>query len=93
MAAFPPPVYWLVLYILKNGLEFISSLEAKEYPFYGTQYHPEKNSFEWTLNYPDMAHTRLASITILFQIPAAKIPRCYWTTWASLADYSDYVDC
>jgi gamma-glutamyl hydrolase len=42
----------------QNGLEFISTLEAKEFPFYGTQYHPEKNSFEWTLNYPDMSHTR-----------------------------------
>lgn len=28
--------------------EFVSTIEAYDYPFYGTQWHPEKNSFEWT---------------------------------------------
>ncbi|XP_020278169.1 gamma-glutamyl hydrolase-like [Pseudomyrmex gracilis] len=31
----------------KRGLEFISSLEHKFYPFYGVQFHPEKNLYEW----------------------------------------------
>lgn len=31
----------------KEGQEFVSIIEAKEYPFYGTQFHPEKNQFEW----------------------------------------------
>lgn len=28
----------------KNGRSFVSSIEAKNYPFYGVQFHPEKNS-------------------------------------------------
>nr|XP_012220861.1 PREDICTED: chitobiosyldiphosphodolichol beta-mannosyltransferase-like [Linepithema humile] len=31
----------------KKGLEFISSLEHKSFPFYGVQFHPEKNLYEW----------------------------------------------
>ncbi|RMX57871.1 hypothetical protein pdam_00022834 [Pocillopora damicornis] len=34
----------------KKGKEFVSTVEAYDYPFYGTQWHPEKNSFEWTLH-------------------------------------------
>ncbi|CAH3137898.1 unnamed protein product [Pocillopora meandrina] len=34
----------------KKGKEFVSTMEAYDYPFYGTQWHPEKNSFEWTLH-------------------------------------------
>lgn len=34
----------------KEGKEFLSTIEAYDYPFYGTQWHPEKNSFEWTLH-------------------------------------------
>ncbi|KAI4500092.1 hypothetical protein M0802_004962 [Mischocyttarus mexicanus] len=32
-----------------TGIEFISSLEHKDYPFYGLQFHPEKNLFEWVI--------------------------------------------
>ncbi|XP_025152457.1 chitobiosyldiphosphodolichol beta-mannosyltransferase isoform X2 [Harpegnathos saltator] len=31
----------------KLGQEFISTLEHKNYPFYGMQFHPEKNIYEW----------------------------------------------
>lgn len=31
----------------KNGLDFISTVEHKKYPYYGVQYHPEKNLYEW----------------------------------------------
>lgn len=31
----------------KNDLEFISAFESKLYPFYGIQFHPEKNQFEF----------------------------------------------
>lgn len=31
-----------------DGLTFISTLEAKDYPFYAVQFHPEKNIYEWT---------------------------------------------
>ncbi|XP_031705831.1 gamma-glutamyl hydrolase-like isoform X2 [Anarrhichthys ocellatus] len=27
--------------------EFVSTVEAYDYPIYGTQWHPEKNAFEW----------------------------------------------
>lgn len=27
--------------------EFVSTMEAYNYPIYGTQWHPEKNAFEW----------------------------------------------
>lgn len=30
-----------------NGIEFVSTFESIEYPFYGVQFHPEKNSFEF----------------------------------------------
>ncbi|NWW76713.1 GGH hydrolase, partial [Climacteris rufus] len=28
-------------------VEFVSTMEAREYPIYGVQWHPEKNPFEW----------------------------------------------
>ena len=31
----------------RNGVEFVSTMEAKKYPFYSTQWHPEKSPFEW----------------------------------------------
>ena len=41
--------FWDVLSVNKdeNGIEFISTMEAKAYPFFGSQFHPEKNPFEW----------------------------------------------
>ncbi|CAH1792999.1 unnamed protein product [Owenia fusiformis] len=32
----------------RKGKEYISTMEAYNYPFYGTQWHPEKNNFAWT---------------------------------------------
>ncbi|XP_035269699.1 gamma-glutamyl hydrolase [Anguilla anguilla] len=29
-------------------VDFVSTMEAYDFPFYGTQWHPEKNVFEWT---------------------------------------------
>ncbi|KAF4316712.1 hypothetical protein BBO99_00008461 [Phytophthora kernoviae] len=31
----------------RRGVEFISAFEAKKYPVYAVQFHPEKNSFEY----------------------------------------------
>ncbi|XP_075210514.1 gamma-glutamyl hydrolase-like [Lycorma delicatula] len=31
----------------ENGLIFVSSVESIIYPFAGTQFHPEKNAYEW----------------------------------------------
>ncbi|CAH1722368.1 unnamed protein product [Aphis gossypii] len=35
-----------------NNLTFISITEAKNYPFVGLQFHPEKNAYEWEKNDP-----------------------------------------
>jgi len=43
-----------------DGVEFISTIEAQDYPFYGTQFHPEKNQFEWAEKYPNIPHSREA---------------------------------
>jgi len=32
----------------RKGVEFVSTIEAYKYPIYGTQWHPEKNPFEWS---------------------------------------------
>jgi len=41
--------FYEILSVTKSqkGQIFISSVEAKEFPFYGLQWHPEKNVFEW----------------------------------------------
>ncbi|XP_031637535.1 gamma-glutamyl hydrolase-like [Contarinia nasturtii] len=39
-----------------NGLDFISAIEHKRYPFYGVQFHPEKNLYEWIQN-KNISHT------------------------------------
>jgi gamma-glutamyl hydrolase len=31
----------------RKGIEFVSTIEAFDYPIYGYQWHPEKNTFEW----------------------------------------------
>lgn len=41
---------WRILSVSEyNGTEFISSFEHNKYPFYGVQFHPEKNAFEWKI--------------------------------------------
>lgn len=47
----------------KEGLEFISTLEHKRYPFYGVQFHPEKNLYEWVTgkNIPHGCNATLAA--------------------------------
>ncbi|XP_037045526.1 gamma-glutamyl hydrolase-like isoform X2 [Bradysia coprophila] len=39
-----------------NGQRFISSYEHVRYPFYGIQFHPEKNIYEWIIN-RNISHT------------------------------------
>eukprot|EP00123_Amoebidium_parasiticum_P012495 comp21396_c0_seq1/m.29455 comp21396_c0_seq1/g.29455 ORF comp21396_c0_seq1/g.29455 comp21396_c0_seq1/m.29455 type:complete len:328 (-) comp21396_c0_seq1:474-1457(-) len=40
----------------RNGLPFVSSIEAYEYPIYGVQWHPEKVQYEWERHH-DTSHT------------------------------------
>ena len=42
-----------------NNFEFISSIEHKNYPFYGVQFHPEKNLYEWIRN-KNISHSQNA---------------------------------
>jgi GMP synthase-like glutamine amidotransferase len=53
---------WHILSVSEyNGTEFISSFEHKKYPFYGVQFHPEKNAFEWKVeSIPHSAESILA---------------------------------
>lgn len=32
----------------RNGLDFVTAIEAKQYPFYALQFHPERSLFEWS---------------------------------------------
>eukprot|EP00112_Aurelia_sp_Birch-Aquarium-sp1_P021561 Seg584.3 transcript_id=Seg584.3/GoldUCD/mRNA.D3Y31 product="Gamma-glutamyl hydrolase" protein_id=Seg584.3/GoldUCD/D3Y31 len=49
-----------------NGKTFISTMEGINQPFYGTQWHPEKNCFEWSLE-RNIAHSKDAvSVTQYF---------------------------
>ena len=43
----------------RNGIEFVSTMEGKHYPFFSTQWHPEKNSFEWNST-RNMSHVQKA---------------------------------
>ena len=46
-----------------RGRSFVSTMEARDYPFYGVQWHPEKNNFEWSMadgHYSEIPHTAAA---------------------------------
>jgi len=43
-----------------NGTEFVSLFESKKYPIWGSQFHPEKNQFEWALKYDEIPHEQPA---------------------------------
>ena len=47
----------LATMIDSNGLEFISAFEAINYPIWGTQFHPEKNIYEWGNDYMSVPHS------------------------------------
>uniref|UniRef100_A0A3P8U0I9 folate gamma-glutamyl hydrolase n=1 Tax=Amphiprion percula TaxID=161767 RepID=A0A3P8U0I9_AMPPE len=55
--------------VAENGAHFISTIEGKRYPFYGVQWHPEVNRFQWDRkkNYPHSAHAvQLSSLLAEF---------------------------
>ena len=45
----------------RNGIEFVSVIEAKSYPIYSLAWHPEKNNFEFGLRLPDSCLTNVSS--------------------------------
>jgi len=54
--------FWNALSVNRDfyDLEYISTIEAKNYPFIGVQFHPEKNIFEWTHKEANIPHSRAA---------------------------------
>ncbi|XP_054466576.1 gamma-glutamyl hydrolase [Anoplopoma fimbria] len=55
--------------VAENGIHFVSTIEGKRYPFYGVQWHPEVNRFQWgrKLNFPHSAHAvQLSSLLAEF---------------------------
>ncbi|XP_027733217.1 gamma-glutamyl hydrolase-like [Vombatus ursinus] len=48
-----------------EDVEFISTMEAYDYPVYGVQWHPEKSAFEWK-NLTGIAHTPMAIKTSFY---------------------------
>jgi gamma-glutamyl hydrolase len=38
----------LAVNVDRQGKPFVSVMEAKKWPVYGIQFHPEKANFEWT---------------------------------------------
>jgi len=44
----------------QEELEFLSAMEAKDYPIYATQFHPEKNAYEWAPKWTSIPHSREA---------------------------------
>jgi gamma-glutamyl hydrolase len=51
----------------RNGVKYVSTVEGRDYPVYATQWHPEKNSFEWT---KEQAIPHGADATLLSQSTA-----------------------
>ncbi|XP_067268548.1 gamma-glutamyl hydrolase [Pseudorasbora parva] len=55
--------------IAQNGLEFVSTMEGRAYPFYGVQWHPEVNRFQWKprYNFPHSSNAvRISSLLAEF---------------------------
>ncbi|XP_070690075.1 gamma-glutamyl hydrolase [Pempheris klunzingeri] len=55
--------------VAENGAHFVSTLEGKRYPFYGVQWHPEVNRFQWNrkINFPHSVHAvQLSSLLAEF---------------------------
>lgn len=49
-----------------NPQQFLSLVEHRAYPIFGSQFHPEKNVFEWSQGHPDQVHTAEAVRASLF---------------------------
>ncbi len=45
--------FWRLLAtnVADDGVEFVSLMEARDFPVWASQFHPEKNAFEWTTKY------------------------------------------
>ena len=43
--------------------EFTALMEGKNYPIWASQFHPEKNPYEWTRHYTEIPHSKHAMIS------------------------------
>jgi gamma-glutamyl hydrolase len=68
----------------RAGHEFVSTIESFDYPIFGTQWHPEKNIFEWQKNqygepYEAINHSRdavhIAQYTTNFFVDQARLSK------------------
>jgi len=59
-SAFHMENFWKMLATGKdvNQLEFVALIEARNYPFWASQFHPEKNAFEWTEKWNNIPHSK-----------------------------------
>lgn len=78
-----------------NGVEFVSTMEAKALPFYGVQWHPEKNIWELGedasgATYENIPHTPEAmEVTLHLTSFLASELRKNTHSFASQADETD----
>jgi len=59
-----------------DGKEFVSTIQGKDLPLYGTQWHPEKPVFEWTTSHHtnhDTASVKANSWTARFFVDQARL--------------------
>jgi gamma-glutamyl hydrolase len=49
----------------RQGLPFMATMEAWEYPVYATQWHPERSLFEWSVH-EDINHSMDAVVTMQY---------------------------
>ena len=52
------PSFFLSYLCLPFFSEFVAGFEAHNYPIWGTQFHPEKNPYEWTRKYQNIPHSK-----------------------------------
>lgn len=49
-------MFVIIVWACRNGAEYISTIEHIKYPFFGTQWHPEKPPYEFSLD--NIPHSR-----------------------------------
>uniref|UniRef100_A0AAQ6A4M4 folate gamma-glutamyl hydrolase n=1 Tax=Amphiprion ocellaris TaxID=80972 RepID=A0AAQ6A4M4_AMPOC len=67
--------------VAENGAHFISTIEGKRYPFYGVQWHPEVNRFQWDRkkNYPHSARAvQLSSLLAEFFVDEGNMTNTHY---------------
>lgn len=50
----------------RKGRPFGSMIEGRSYPFYATQFHPERNAFEWDVQETALSHTYDAIVAMQY---------------------------